>query len=170
MPWPSLAAVLHLLGDCCQLGTSLAWIPNDLVEAVLDAEPDVFGHNIETVRRLYPIARPEADYARSLEMLKFVKALVPRQVTKAGIMLGLGEAEEEIIDTFKDIRSSACDILTIGQYLRPRTGNLPVRKLYRLEEFEQYRRIGEGLGFRHVASGPFVRSSYLAEEIFEEII
>jgi len=141
------------------------------IEAVLDAGPDVFGHNIETVRRLYPIARPEADYARSLELLKFVKALAPRQVTKAGIMLGLGEAEEEVIDTFKDIRRTGCDILTIGQYLRPRAGNLPVRKFYAPEEFERYRRIGEKeLGFRYAASGPFVRSSYQAEEIFEEII
>jgi lipoic acid synthetase len=133
---------------------------------VLDEGPDVLNHNIETVPRLYPGVRPQADYRRSLYLLKKSKELYPRIFTKSGFMFGLGETENEIIDLLKDLRGVECDFLTIGQYLQPRPDRLPVVRYVLPEEFEKFKKIGEKMGFSSVASGPFVRSSFHASQMF----
>jgi len=140
------------------------------LKKIVSRRPDVLGHNIETVKRLYPIARRGSDYSRSLELLRLAKTLDKKLLTKSGIMLGLGEREEEIVDTIRDIRNTGSDILTIGQYLRPGPKNLLVKKFYRPEEFEHFKKTALDIGFRHVASGPFVRSSYFGEEIYKTIL
>ncbi len=140
------------------------------IEAVVNSEPDVFGHNIETVERLYPIVRAPSDYKRSLSVLRLAKEINPRQVTKSAIMLGLGELDKEIVATMEDLRRAGCDMLAIGQYMRPGRQNIPVHKLISPDGFERYKRIGEGLGFRHVSSGTFIRSSYFAEESFKNMM
>lgn len=139
----------------------------DLIKAVLRAGCDVFGHNIETVDRLYPEARQGADYKRSLDVLRTAREAPGGHLVKSSIMVGLGEAEEEVVETIKDIRVTGCDILTIGQYLSPGRANLPVKRFAAPDEFERYRETGARLGFKHVFSGPFVRSSYFAEESYD---
>jgi len=136
------------------------------IRSVLSAEPDVFGHNIETVERLFPTLRPQADYKRSMIFLKRIKEIDPKQITKSGLMIGLGETKEEIIKTMRTLRMVKVDIITIGQYLQPREDLATVKKYYTPEEFEEFKRIGYELGFKHVESGPLVRSSYHAEEVF----
>jgi len=133
---------------------------------VLDESPDVLNHNNETVERLYPEVRPQADFKRSLHLLKKSKELYPHIFTKSGFMLGLGERREEVLGLLQDLREVGCDFLTIGQYLQPRRDRLPVVRYIPPEEFEEYKKIGEGMGFRAVASGPFVRSSFRAYQIF----
>ncbi len=133
---------------------------------VLAARPDVLNHNMETVRRLYPGVRPQADYERSLELLARVKQIDPTIPAKSGIMLGLGETEAEVRQTLADIHLSGCRMLTIGQYLQPTAQHLPVVAFIPPEEFEHWRRFALKLGFEKVASGPFVRSSYHAGEMF----
>lgn len=135
---------------------------------VLDAGPHIFGHNIETVKRLYRMARPNADYNRSLEVLRSAKEMDCGISVKSGMMVGLGEGHDEVIGTMNDLRVAGCDILTIGQYLSPGRMNLKVERFVTPSEFEEYGRLGKDMGFRHVASGPFVRSSYLAEEGYRE--
>jgi lipoic acid synthetase len=137
------------------------------LEMVLNASPDVLNHNIETISRLYPQVRPQADYKRSLDLLEKSKDLYPHILTKSGFMLGLGEIEEEVIDLLKDLRRVRCDFLTIGQYLQPRADRLPVVRYIPPEEFEEYKKTGEEMGFKSVASGPFVRSSFYASQMFE---
>jgi lipoyl synthase len=137
------------------------------LEMVLHASPDVLNHNIETVPGLYPQVRPQADYKRSLELLKRSKKSHPHLLTKSGFMLGLGENQEEVLNLLQDLREVECDFLTIGQYLQPRPDRLPVIRYVPPEEFEEYKRIGEKMGFRSVASGPFVRSSFHASQMFE---
>jgi lipoic acid synthetase len=134
---------------------------------VLDEGPDVLNHNIETVPRLYAEVRPQADYKRSLDLLEKSKDLYPHILTKSGFMLGLGEIEEEVIDLLKDLRRVRCDFLTIGQYLQPRADRLPVVRYIPPEEFEEYKKTGEEMGFKSVVSGPFVRSSFYASQMFE---
>ena len=141
--------------------------PNAL-RTVLEAKPFVLNHNVETVPRLYPIVRPAADYQRSLALLETAKTLMPSTYTKSGLMVGLGETKEEVIALLRDLRSRDCDLVTIGQYLRPSKSNLPVAEYIHPTQFEEYRAIGESLGFRFTASGPFVRSSYHAEELLDE--
>ena len=139
------------------------------LDAVLASRPDIFGHNIEMVRRLYPAIRPAADYDRSLSILKLAKILFPHQLTKSSLMLGLGEVEGEIAGAMSDIRHANCDILTIGQYLRPGPCNIRVDRFVTPEEFTRHGEVGKKMGFRYVAAGPFVRSSYLAEEAYKQI-
>lgn len=139
------------------------------LKKVLEKGPDVLNHNIETVSRLYPQARPQADYKRSLNLLKKSKESYPEILTKSGFMLGLGESYEEILDLLQNLRDAQCDFLTIGQYLQPRQNRLPVVRFVPPEEFEEYKRIGEEMGFKAVASGPFVRSSFHAFEMFKSI-
>jgi lipoic acid synthetase len=127
--------------------------------------PDIFNHNIETVPRLYPVVRPQASYERSIHILKAMKALKPDVLTKSGIMLGLGERREEVIDAMDDLRSVGCDILTIGQYLRPSRENLPVFEYIDEGVFVEYGDIAREKGFLYVASAPLVRSSFNAEEV-----
>jgi lipoic acid synthetase len=136
------------------------------LDRVLREGPDVLNHNVETVHRLYPEVRPQADYERSLNLLKRSKETYPHIRTKSGFMLGLGESREEVLDLFQDLRAAKCDFLTIGQYLQPHTNRLPVVRYVEPEEFEAYRKIGEEIGFKMVSSGPFVRSSFHASEMF----
>jgi len=134
---------------------------------VLNESPDVLNHNVETISRLYSQVRPQADYHRSLELLRRVKDYNPRMKTKSGFMLGLGETREEVLDLLRDLKKAGCDFLTIGQYLQPRPDRLPVVDYVHPEVFDEYKKIGEEMGFTSVASGPFVRSSFHASEMFE---
>ena len=131
---------------------------------VMDAKPDTLNHNIETVRRVFSRVRAKGDYDLSLELLASAKRLDADAVTKSGMMVGLGESWDEILETMRDLRSVDCDLLTIGQYLRPSDKHAPLARWYTPGEFDELRREGEALGFRHVASGPLVRSSYHADE------
>lgn len=137
------------------------------LEIVLKEGPDVLNHNIETAARLYPEVRPQADYKRSLNLLKKSKGHDSEFFTKSGFMLGLGETREEVLELLRDLREVGCDLLTIGQYLQPRPDRLPVMRFVPPEEFEEYKRIGEEMGFKNIASGPFVRSSFHAFEMFK---
>jgi lipoic acid synthetase len=136
----------------------------DSVRVVVEARPDVFNHNVETVPRLYPTVRRGADLERSLGLLSAAKILDTNLTTKSGFMVGLGEQNGEVLDLLRRMREADVDIVTIGQYLRPSRENLPVVEYVPPEVFDQYREAGERLGFRHVFAGPFVRSSYRAEE------
>ncbi|MEL7654715.1 MAG: lipoyl synthase [Bacillota bacterium] len=134
---------------------------------VIEAEPQIISHNVETVLRLYPEVRPEASYYRTLELLSNINHINNNVLTKSGIMLGLGEKKEEVIKTFEDLKSSGCSILTVGQYLAPSKKHHPLVEYIHPDVFEEYKRIGLDMGFQFVASGPFVRSSYRAGEVFE---
>jgi lipoyl synthase len=136
------------------------------LKVVLDAGPDVLNHNVETVARLYSIVRPQADYRRSLQLLKRAKGSFPEILIKSGFMLGLGETRDEVLMLLQDLKEADCDLLTIGQYLQPRSDRLPVLRYVPPEEFDEYKTIGEEMGFRSVASGPFVRSSFHASQMF----
>jgi lipoic acid synthetase len=135
------------------------------IDCVLDAEPDVFNHNTETVPRLYKKVRGRADYQRSLELLAHVKRQRPQMVTKSGLMLGLGERIEELLDVLADLRAVQCDVLTLGQYLAPTLKHIPVVRYVPPAEFDALAVLARSLGFQQVASGPFVRSSYHADEM-----
>jgi lipoyl synthase len=136
------------------------------LDAVLSAAPEIFNHNLETVRRLTPSVRSRATYDRSLSVLRKVKDKRGEQVfTKSGVMLGLGETEEELFTAMEDLRASHCDILTLGQYLQPTLKHLPVVEFVHPDKFAAYKVRAEKLGFVHVASGPMVRSSYHAEDV-----
>ncbi len=136
------------------------------LKTVLESGPDVFNHNVETVPRLYQTVRPQADYERSLGVLRTVKRIAPWVRSKSGFMVGLGETFEEVLALMQDILLTGCDYLTIGQYLRPSIRNLPVAEYIAPATFEQYRETALAMGFRGVASGPLVRSSLDAEEMF----
>lgn len=137
------------------------------LEIVLKEGPEVLNHNVETVARLYPRVRPQASFRRSMELLKKVKEWDKKILTKSGFMVGLGESHEEVLELMGQLREVGCDFLTIGQYLQPQADRLPVERYIRPEEFEEFKRIGEGMGFKAVASGPFVRSSFHAFRMFE---
>lgn len=140
----------------------------DALRTVIAAGPDILNHNVETVRRLSPIVRARATHDRSLELLRQAKRLgkelQPDMLTKSGLMLGHGETMDEVIETLRELRAVDCDIVTVGQYLRPSLEHLPVRKYWTPEEFAEIKTIGLKLGFKHVESGPLVRSSYHAHE------
>ncbi|MDI9612194.1 MAG: lipoyl synthase [Acidobacteriota bacterium] len=140
----------------------------DALEAVVAAAPDVLGHNVETVPRLYPLARPGAGYRRSLELLRRAKAVGTGMMTKSSLMLGLGETDAEVRAVLGDLRGAAVDFLTLGQYLQPTRHSLPVARYVPPRDFARLREYALDLGFRHVASGPLVRSSYQAHEAFGE--
>jgi len=134
------------------------------VQRVIDARPDVINHNIETVERLHPVVRPSARYDRSLELLRRVRESGAGITSKSGIMLGLGEEDGEIEQTLRDLHANGCQLLTIGQYLRPSKDHLPITRYYTPDEFAFMKREALAMGFRHVESGPLVRSSYHAHE------
>jgi len=136
----------------------------DALATVVRARPVVLNHNIETVPRLYPRARAKAIYTQSLELLQRVKRIDPTMITKSGIMVGLGETRDELSKTLADLRDHDCDLLTIGQYLRPSRKHLPIVRYYEPDEFDDLADEARGLGFAHVESGPLVRSSYHAGE------
>lgn len=136
----------------------------DALKIVLDAKPDVFNHNVETISRFYYKVRPQADYECSLNVLKNAKKIAPKIKTKSGLMLGFGETMDDVIALFKDLRDAGCDFLTIGQYLRPTKKNLPVVEYIKPEIFEELKKIALDMKFEFVASGPLIRSSMNAEE------
>jgi lipoic acid synthetase len=131
---------------------------------VVEAKPDILNHNLETVRRLYRLARPGGRYDRALELLARAKAMDSALPTKSGLMVGLGEEWDELLTAMRDLRSVNVDLLTIGQYLRPSAAHLPVARFYTPDEFAELKRVGLQMGYRHVESGPLVRSSYHAWE------
>jgi lipoic acid synthetase len=134
------------------------------LRAVLDAKPDILNHNTETVPRLYRAARPGGRYPRALELLQRARQWAPDIPTKTGLMVGLGETFDEVVEVLRDLRQVDCQILTIGQYLRPSLAHLPMDRYYTPDEFREFKRIAFELGFGHVESGPLVRSSYHAHE------
>jgi lipoyl synthase len=136
----------------------------DAIRTVVEARPDIFNHNTETVPRLYPAIRPKAVYENSLALLRYVKELAPQMVTKSGVMVGLGESRDELLEVFQNMRRHSIDVLTIGQYLRPSKKHAEVARFYRPEEFVELKEAAQAMGFAHVESGPLVRSSYHADE------
>ena len=136
----------------------------DSIQTVLDASPDIYNHNTETVPRLYKRARPGGRYERVLQIFRYAKEIAPHIPTKTGMILGLGETTDEVVATMRELREVDVDILTLGQYLRPSNDHLPLDRYYTPDEFRQLRQVGMEMGFRHVESGPLVRSSYHAWE------
>ena len=161
----TIVAVRRLTGAAVEVLTPDFLGDRAAIDRVLDARPDVFNHNLETVPRLYHRVRRNAEYRRSLELLARVKRLAPEIQTKSGIMLGLGETTDEVLDLFADLRGAGCDLLTVGQYLQPSSAHLPVVRYVPPAEFASLGQLARRLGFTRVASGPFVRSSYHADEM-----
>jgi lipoic acid synthetase len=141
----------------------------EAIRTVVEARPAILNHNIETVPRLYRTARIGARYERSLELLRYAKELDPEMATKSGVMVGLGEETRELLEVFRDLAAAGCQILTIGQYLRPSRDHLPMSRLYTPAEFAELKREALALGFRHVESGPLVRSSYHARQQADDL-
>ncbi len=142
---------------------------NSCLDTIMDSQPDIFNHNLETVPRLYRSVRPGARYFTSLRLLQRAKEINPAVVTKSGIMLGLGEQRDEVLQVLDDMREAGIDILTIGQYLRPSERHHPVMKYWTPEEFDDFKYLAEKKGFGMVASGPLVRSSFHADEVFQAL-
>ena len=134
------------------------------LDIVIQANPEVINHNVETVKSLYSKVRPEADYERSMYVLRYVKDKAPHIYTKTGIMVGLGETNEQVYEVMDDSLKAGCDIFTIGQYLRPSKLHIEMKEYIKPEKFAEYKRVGENKGFKYVASSPLARSSYKAEE------
>lgn len=142
----------------------------DSLHVVLESGPDIFSHNIETVRRLYPTVRFRSDYDVSFGLLRAAREAVPRLFTKTGIMVGLGEEWDEVVELMSDAAEAGIDILTIGQYLRPTPKHAEIVRYYKPDEFDELGRIGRSVGIRWVFSGPLVRSSYHAEDVFDQMV
>jgi lipoic acid synthetase len=140
---------------------------DESLRAVLEAGPDVFAHNMETVRRLQPVVRPQASYNRSLQVLRFAADFRPCVSVKSGLMLGMGESDEEIIRTLDDLVKAGCEMLTLGQYLAPSVEHHPVARFVTPDEFEELAAKARSLGFKAVAAAPRVRSSYKAAELLD---
>ena len=136
----------------------------DAIRTVVQAQPEILNHNTESVPRLYRVVRSGARYERTLELLRFAKELNPAGITKSGVMVGLGEETHELLEVFRGLAAAGCDILTVGQYLRPSRDHLPMKRLYTPREFAELKAEALKMGFRHVESGPLVRSSYHAHE------
>jgi len=163
------AATIRSIRDRCPETSIEVLIPDfkgvwPALERVMEARPDILNHNMESIERLYYYVRPQAKYDRSLELLRRAKAMAPGVLTKSGMMLGVGEEDEEIVQSMTDLRSVDCDILTLGQYLRPSAQHIPVRRYVPPETFAALKRLGLEMGFQHVEAGPLVRSSYHADE------
>jgi lipoic acid synthetase len=139
------------------------------IRTVIAARPNIYNHNVETVPRMYPVVRPQANYRRSLELLALVKTEAVKIYRKSGLMVGIGETDDEIYAVIKDLRWVGCGILTIGQYLRPSPDHLPIARFVHPDTFAAYEKAARAAGFLAVASGPFVRSSYNAEHVFQQI-
>jgi lipoyl synthase len=165
------AAVIRAVRDAVP-GCGVEVLPTDFkggerdIATVIDAEPDVFAHNLETVRRLHGRIRPAFGYDRSLDVLRTAKRLRARQVTKSNLILGMGETTSEVSEALADLRDADCDLVTIGQYLQPTKLHLPVDRWVTPDEFAEHKRAGEAMGIPHVEAGPLVRSSYHAGEQF----
>lgn len=141
----------------------------DCLRTVLEAQPDIFNHNLETIRRLHPVVRPQAKYERSLEVIRKVRQLDPQRTTKSGMMVGMGETQDEMREALRDLRAAGCEILTVGQYLSPSKDHHPVAEFVTPEVFTAYREYAMELGFHAAFCGPFVRSSYQAEQVFSDV-
>jgi len=142
---------------------------DECLARVMEARPEVYSHNVETVPRLYPLVRPQASYERSLELLRRVAAHGHGILPKSGLMVGLGESHTEVVAVMDDLRGAGCEALTIGQYLRPSSAHLPVERFVPPEEFDSYREEATALGFGAVAAAPFVRSSYHADALLKGV-
>jgi lipoic acid synthetase len=140
------------------------------LKTVIAAYPEVIAHNIETVRRLYKAVRPQADYRVSLDVLRRIKEIYPSLTVKSSIILGLGETEEEVVCAMQDLKNTGLDILTLGQYLSPGAQHYPVKEFISSQQFKRYKGIGLALGLKVISSGPLIRSSYQAEEVYKELI
>ena len=168
--WADTVRAVRALSPECKIEVLIPDFNGDAaaLDTVLDAEPDVLNHNTETIARLYRRVRPDADYQQSLTLLKRAAERRDREargmLTKSGIMVGLGEKFDEVIDLMKDLRSVSCDIMTIGQYLQPHARRLPVERYVTPEEFDRWRERGMEMGFHHVQASPLTRSSYHARE------
>ncbi len=165
----TVLAVRELTGSQVEVLTPDFLGNRKAISRMIESRPDVFNHNTETVPRLYHRVRRNADYQRTLDLLKQIKDEAPDMPTKSGLMLGLGETREELLDVFADLRGVGCDMLTLGQYLQPTPDHLPVERYVPPEEFDEIGELARKLGFSMVASGPFVRSSYHAGEMAEEM-
>ncbi len=168
------AAVIRAIREICPDTTVEVLVPDfggdeKSLLTVLNAKPDVFNHNVETVEALYTLVRPQARYARSLEVLAFAKRARPEGLVKTGFMVGLGETDEQIAHLMDDVLKTGCDILTIGQYLRPSAEHAELKRYATPEDFARYRDLALQKGFRHVASAPLARSSYRAHEAVQSI-
>lgn len=141
----------------------------EIIKAIVDANPDLIAHNLETVSRLYPFVRPQADYNRSLQVLKLIKEFNPAMVTKSSLILGLGESSEEVIGAMRELKASGCDILVLGQYLRPSAGNYPVKRFLFPSEFDELAELAKTMGFRKALCAPKARSSFQASSIYGEL-
>ncbi|MPZ48328.1 MAG: lipoyl synthase [Dehalococcoidia bacterium] len=160
-----IRAIRHLVPNCEVEVLTPDFEGNwDALRTVVEAKPIVYNHNTETVPRLYKTVRPKARYERSLELVRRIKEIDPDMTTKSGLMVGLGETIDELEETMSDLRAQDCDLLTVGQYLRPDDKHLPVVRYYHPDEFAEIKAIGQRLGFQHIEAGPFVRSSYHAGE------
>lgn len=154
----------------CQIEVLIPDLQNnyEALKTIVDAQPDVLNHNIEATKNIFPIVRPKGDYEGSLEVLKKVKELDPTMTSKSGFMVGLGESFEDVLETLRDLRNVGVDIVTIGQYLQPSKDNIEVKEYVTPQTFRDYAKYGLELGFKNVYSGPFVRSSYNAEEVYNK--
>ena len=148
----------------CRVETLIPDYQGTALRAVVDERPDILNHNIESVERLFPRVRPKGDYRRSIELLAQAKEWAPEMITKSGVIAGMGESKDEIVETMADLREADVDVLTIGQYLRPTEKHIKIARFYRPEEFDELKAAGLAMGFSHVESGPLVRSSYHAHE------
>jgi lipoic acid synthetase len=162
--WAETIHQIRALNPACRIEVLLPDFQGhkSSLQTVLQARPDILGHNIETVPRLYPLARPQADYRRSLKILHWAKEA--ESLTKSGLMLGMGETLQEVRAVMRDLRQIHCDILTLGQYLQPSKSHVPLERYWTPDEFQQLKTEGEALGFLHVEAGPLVRSSYHADQ------
>ncbi len=138
------------------------------LKKILEADPDVVNHNLEAVKNVFTLIRPEGDYKLSLDLLSKIKEFAPETITKSGFMLGLGETNRQIVETIEDLKNCDCDIVTIGQYLQPSSAHFPVQKYYKPEEFKRIQTIAEEIGIKQVFAGPLIRSSYEAGVITEK--
>lgn len=139
------------------------------LQTILNAHPSILNHNLETVPRLFKELRPQGDYRCSIELLRRAKSVSPDTPTKSGMMLGLGERHDEVLEVLEDLRHAGCDVITLGQYMRPSISHHPVERFLTPDEFSWYEQVGKEMGFRYIAAGPLVRSSYMAPTVFEQL-
>jgi lipoic acid synthetase len=172
--WAETVRVVRAMNPACKIEVLIPDFNGDeaALNTVLDAQPDVLNHNTETIARLYKRVRPDANYQQTMRLLRRAAERRDRErrgmLTKSGIMVGLGETFDEVVELMKDLRAVSCDIMTIGQYLQPHQRRLPVERYVTPEEFKRWREIGMEMGFRHVESSPLTRSSYHARQQAEE--
>ncbi len=165
----AVVQALHAQGQTVEVLTPDFGGDGEAIDRVAAAAPEIFGHNVETVERLYSTMRPQADYDQSLAVLARVKRRFPCLLTKSGLMVGVGESESEVVEVLRDLREVGCDIVTIGQYLAPSSRHHPVAEYVHPAQFDRYRVAAEAMGFLSVAAAPFVRSSYNADRVWERL-